>query len=222
MSTADQKRWEALGWTSEAWDSETGSVTDDKDWHELSLNQQRAAAALGFTAESWDNDWDESSGGQGAGASSWSSWKILGILLGAFCCLFPMSSAIEAYKWNQAQVTAEEREAMVKFMAGIIEKEADPSWKKTSQGKSEASRQAKSQATTVLRELRKVFMAVHELDPEYSEDGDELLITSRAWESYCEQEDVQQDWAPEHDSAIKALFRVRASQLPPGFFKQSL
>ena len=45
-----------LGYTKKLWDKDEEPPTNDKDWEELTTEEQEAALVLGFTEDSWDDD----------------------------------------------------------------------------------------------------------------------------------------------------------------------
>ena len=57
-----------LGWTKQLWDNDGESPCDDKDWVELTTEQQEAAKKLGYTTSAiWDDDDSSSSSSSDSG-----------------------------------------------------------------------------------------------------------------------------------------------------------
>jgi hypothetical protein len=54
MSGAEQRAWEALGWSRRLWDSDNDAASSAKNWDELTPNERNAAQWLGYDAQNWD------------------------------------------------------------------------------------------------------------------------------------------------------------------------
>merc|ERR1711865_256817 len=65
LATYDlQKYWMALGWSEASWNGEIDPPdTDEKDWEELTEEQQKAAEEICYFQQTWDGisitDWDD-------------------------------------------------------------------------------------------------------------------------------------------------------------------
>lgn len=59
MNATEQQLWSALGWNQNRWDNNDAPSSTDKEWHELSQQEQYAARGLGFTEQLWNATEDE-------------------------------------------------------------------------------------------------------------------------------------------------------------------
>jgi len=55
MNAAEQALWETLGWSQASWDEEIEVPdSENKDWAELTVEEQSAASQLGYVEETWN------------------------------------------------------------------------------------------------------------------------------------------------------------------------
>ncbi len=59
MSATEQALWTALGWQADRWDRNDAPASADKEWSELTIQEQNAARGLGFTEQVWNATEDE-------------------------------------------------------------------------------------------------------------------------------------------------------------------
>jgi len=59
MNGTEQQLWSALGWNQERWDSNNAPPSADKEWSELSQQEQYAARGLGFSEQLWNETDDQ-------------------------------------------------------------------------------------------------------------------------------------------------------------------
>lgn len=59
MSGTEQALWTALGWQAARWDSNDAPASADKEWSDLTAQEQNAARGLGFTEQLWNSTEDE-------------------------------------------------------------------------------------------------------------------------------------------------------------------
>jgi len=58
MNALEQQLWSALGWNQDRWDSNNAPASADKEWNELSHQEQFAARGLGFSEQLWNGTED--------------------------------------------------------------------------------------------------------------------------------------------------------------------
>jgi len=59
MSSEEQGYWAVLGWSQARWDENDAPPSADKEWCELTGQEQKAALRLGFDEKIWDETEDE-------------------------------------------------------------------------------------------------------------------------------------------------------------------
>lgn len=59
MNATEQQLWSALGWDQDRWDDNNAPASSDKEWSELSQQEQFAARGLGFSETLWNGTADE-------------------------------------------------------------------------------------------------------------------------------------------------------------------
>ena len=59
MSSEEQAHWAVLGWQQHRWDKNDAPASADKEWRELTPQEQGAALALGFSENLWNATEDE-------------------------------------------------------------------------------------------------------------------------------------------------------------------
>lgn len=59
MSATEQQLWSALGWNQDRWDDNNAPASSDKEWSDLSQQEQFAARGLGFSEALWNGTEDE-------------------------------------------------------------------------------------------------------------------------------------------------------------------
>lgn len=218
MSVSDRQNWEVLGYTQNIWQYNRSPATNGLDWDELSAEEQAAASALMFTQISWDESWDESWGYSSSSSGNGNGPFLL--FCGGAVALFLLYDMICAKRdedqWKKIHVTKDERAQLEHFLMDLIKNDpaVHASWK-TQSNQYRARNESEIQARSILVQLRKVFLAVHEFDPGAQGDSDELLITAQGWVNFCQQRAKavgdthrQRVWAEEHDTAVEALFRA--------------
>ncbi len=59
MSATEQQLWSVLGWDQDRWDENSAPASTNKEWSELSQQEQFAATGLGFTEQLWNGTEDQ-------------------------------------------------------------------------------------------------------------------------------------------------------------------
>ncbi|GEM_PF-1392382 len=57
MNSTEQQLWEVLGWNAHDWENDTAKkpASENKNWKELTEEEQQAAEKLRYTEQTWDN-----------------------------------------------------------------------------------------------------------------------------------------------------------------------
>lgn len=59
MNATEQQLWSALGWNQDRWDDNNAPASTNKEWSELSQQEQYAARGLGFNEHIWNGTEDQ-------------------------------------------------------------------------------------------------------------------------------------------------------------------